>query len=173
MRLAAVRFGSEDVQALSDGNFRVERADSRRVPERAACNEGDVSDCPAVTDWRDGATIREVAQRYGTNYHVVRNTLLAHGVTSEEMAFRRGRSAWIRVRDSNDALAASAWELIGDGLTFSLSELRGPSRNRVIVTVRHRVWREMRALGVPVIAIGRFFRRDHTSVLYALGKGPK
>lgn len=130
-----------------------------------------MSACPAVTDWRDGATIREVAQRYGTNYHVVRKTLLAHGVTSEEMAFRRGRSAWIRVRENHDALAASAWGRIEEGVApVTLTDLRGPRRNKALVTVRHRVWREMHARGVPVIAIGRFFRRDHSSVLYALGK---
>ena len=64
-----------------------------------------MNDCPAVTDWRDGATIREVAQRYGTNYHVVRNTLMAHGVTAEEMAFRRGR----RTEEPRGRREGEAW----------------------------------------------------------------
>lgn len=52
---------------------------------------------------------------------------------------------------------------------FTPGELKGPSRVRPLVHARHyAMWRCYRETDNSQPAVGRFFNRDHTSVIHAL-----
>lgn len=62
-----------------------------------------------------------------------------------------------------------AWEITNEfGLT--LAELRGRGRSGFLCNARFEAFARCRALGYSTPEIGRFFNRDHTSVMYGLRK---
>ena len=50
------------------------------------------------------------------------------------------------------------------------AELMGASRHKMVVRARQEAFAEMRRRGRSLAEIGRFFERDHTTVLYGLRK---
>jgi chromosomal replication initiation ATPase DnaA len=48
------------------------------------------------------------------------------------------------------------------------SELRGPSRFAQFIEPRRRVWAELRERGYSLSQIGRFFGRDHTTIMHGI-----
>jgi chromosomal replication initiation ATPase DnaA len=52
---------------------------------------------------------------------------------------------------------------------ITLDAIRGESRHRPIASARQRAMRRAFWAGFSSAAIGRFFGRDHTTVLYAAG----
>ncbi len=60
---------------------------------------------------------------------------------------------------------------VADRHRISLCEIRGSSRRAELVAARHEaMWRMKRELRLSSTQIGRYFNRDHTSVLHAVWK---
>lgn len=59
--------------------------------------------------------------------------------------------------------------------TYTLANLRGPSRNRRLVAIRMHVMYEIRRRcdGISLPRIARLMNRDHTTVMHALREWPK
>jgi chromosomal replication initiation ATPase DnaA len=57
---------------------------------------------------------------------------------------------------------------LSNGVT--VEDLRGPDRRHDICEVRFKVWAALRAANYSYPHIGRYFRRDHTTILSGLKK---
>lgn len=53
---------------------------------------------------------------------------------------------------------------------FTASDLIGPSRVREVCMARWRAMKVLRAKGRSLSSIGRTFNRDHSSVIYGIGR---
>ena len=53
---------------------------------------------------------------------------------------------------------------------FTAADLIGPSRVPEVCTARYRAMKALRQKGRSLSSIGRTFNRDHSSVIYGLGR---
>jgi len=52
---------------------------------------------------------------------------------------------------------------------ISIRELRGPKRGAIYKEPRRLIWGELQERGYSLSQIGRFFGRDHTTIMHGLG----
>lgn len=85
-----------------------------------------------------------------------------------EMDALRERAAEPSLKTMRDIAGIVA---AANGLT--IKELTGPSRNRHIAWPRQRAWLLCREKGLTLTQIGRFFRRDHTTIMAGIAAAKK
>jgi chromosomal replication initiation ATPase DnaA len=56
---------------------------------------------------------------------------------------------------------------------LSLNDMRGPCRLKAYVQARRIAYEYLRGRGWGYIKIGEYFHRDHTTILWALGRSKK
>ena len=53
---------------------------------------------------------------------------------------------------------------------IDMATLRGPSSKRYLNEPRRTIWAELNSRGYSLVDIGRFFGRDHSTILYGINK---
>ena len=59
-------------------------------------------------------------------------------------------------------------ERVSEEYKFTVKELRGPGRSHCFSEPRRVIWSELKQRGYSLPQIGRFFGRDHTTILHGL-----
>jgi len=102
---------------------------------------------------------------------------LRHASERAELLDRATRDAYVaglndRPKSSNSGgamtLMDQVTERISDEYKFTVKELRGPGRSHCYSEARRVIWSELKRRGYSLPQIGKFFGRDHTSILHGL-----